>query len=186
MYELPKSNYRIKRDKHGRETIIIKAGAQAYSDIARLLASDQTLVTVQPFSGHLSKTEDFSNLSELLKELQQYNTLPVLDPVYDEIYQMLEAGNIDPIELKKWYTDDVPQEYKKHYTPGILKKDYQEKYAQSMYHSFLRSLDMIATRIPTQNMSSIMPMKVASLTNLSSVPLIINTSLLYPLEFENG
>jgi hypothetical protein len=69
MYELPKSNYRIKRDRHGRETIIIKAGAQAYSDIAKLISSDQSVVTIQPFLSNLSKDKDKSAVVELLKEV---------------------------------------------------------------------------------------------------------------------
>jgi hypothetical protein len=44
-----------------------------------------------------------------------------------------------------------------------VKNDYEDKYAHSLYHSFLRSLDVIATRIPTQNLSSIMTMRAASL-----------------------
>jgi hypothetical protein len=43
-------------------------------------------------------------------------------------------------------------------------EDYEDKYRNSMFISFLRSLDVIATRIPTQNMSSIMTMKVAAFT----------------------
>ena len=52
-----------------------------------------------------------------------------------------------------------------------LGKVYKKQYQDSLYNAFLLSLDVIATRIPTQNMSSIMIMKVAAFTgsNINNV-----------------
>jgi hypothetical protein len=44
-------------------------------------------------------------------------------------------------------------------------QSYLKKQAASMHTSFLKSLDIIAARIPAQNQQSFMPMKVVAFDN---------------------
>jgi hypothetical protein len=67
--------------------------------------------------------------------LRDLTTIPAFENMYDSVFQMIESGQIDQESLYTQYVDAA--------------SDYRDKYAKSLYHSFLRSLDMIATRIPT-------------------------------------
>lgn len=164
IYQLPKnSKYKIKRDiVTGVETIILlkpKKSEDMWEDIMNLLHSDKALVSVEPFLYNVFNVKgQYTSVQKYLPRIQALNTLPSFNGIYEGIIAFLakhssaQAKEISP-QLHKLIVSD-------HHT---VKEDYTSKYAESLYHSFLRSLDVIATRIPTQNMSSIMTMRAVSL-----------------------
>lgn len=151
LYDLPNSDFVIRRI-NGVETIILKESSATHEDIYRIINSDSAVVSIQPFLAKLN-ISNTQSIRRLLSRLRDLTTIPAFENMYDSVFQMIESGQIDQESLYTQYVDAT--------------SDYKDKYAKSLYHSFLRSLDMIATRIPTQNMSSIMPMRVASLLNSS-------------------
>lgn len=167
IYKTPSnSKFIIKRDNStGIETLIIKRPAGKsdlmWEDVMTVLQSDQSLVSVQPFlSRSLQMSGQFEAVKKYLPRLKTLNTLPVFDNVYDQLISKLEEDNASATKLKN--AAKTIQTFLSEQTAN-LKEAYSDQYAKSLYHSFIRSLDIIATRIPTQNMSSIMTMKAASL-----------------------
>lgn len=167
IYRTPKnSKFIIKRDSEtGVETIILKKPSGksdlVWEDILTMLNSDMSLVSVQPFlSRAMSMGGQFEAIKKYLPRLKVINTIPVFDHVYDSLIQKLNEPEATAARLKQ--AAPVLTKYLSSQTAN-LKEAYTDQYAKSLYHSFIRSLDIIATRIPTQNMSSIMTMKAASL-----------------------
>ena len=151
IYNEPNSNYIIKKHK-GVETLILRASSNIHEDIYQIVNSDPAVVSVQPFLSRMDISNKQASI-RLLNRMANINTISAFDLTYETIINMVTNGQIDTKGMYDLYNDSAIE--------------YKDKYAASMYHSFLRSLDMIATRIPTQNMSSIMPMRVASLLNSS-------------------
>lgn len=166
MYKLPQSPYVILKDGNGVETIVIKDTTKSFVDIYELINSDSNVVTIEPFVKNILTGSKQQQLSRLLQQLRDLNTLPVFESMYDTLISLTNGVTSDMWGqyIAKNKAEILSNLKKDHFN---LEETYKEMYAQSMYQSFLRSLDMIATRIPTQNMSSIMPMRVASLLNSS-------------------
>lgn len=156
LYKLPSqhSPYIIKKDGFV-ETIIIKSTAPSlYQDINNLLKSDEALVSVQPFIANLINSRSETNTRLLLRDIQGLNTIPE----FDDMFEKLDDYFIEKTITKEDLAIQLGMYYKQ------AKDGYEQKYRNSLFVSFLRSLDVIATRIPTQNMSSIMTMKIAAFT----------------------
>ena len=171
MYKLPNDNEYIIKRKNGVETIILMYSDKVTNQIQDLLQSDSSIISVQPFMTSLTHRANIDSLIDLVNSLNSLNTLSAFEDMNKTILRYLYAAKIGKnkeILDKDAYIDlckDLGGLYQ------TLEKVYKKQYQDSLYNAFLLSLDVIATRIPTQNMSSIMTMKVAAFTgsNINNV-----------------
>lgn len=146
MYKIPEGlNYMIYCDSTGQETICIKQSEHAEKQARALIATTENLVSVQLFAENI-------------------------DPTTDWISFVIETNNIktNNPSLNKLLHSDLPADQVREELKRIYKEQayrYKEDLAQTLYNSFVKSLDLISVRIPTQAFQSIMAVKVAGLTN---------------------
>lgn len=163
LYKLPENTPYIIKRNGTTETIILKQDSNiknTLNEIEALLKSDDSLVSVQPFLSRLldQRTNEY-DIIPFLQNVQLLNTIPSFDRMYTRLYQLYNLGAAQYNRMNKsGIKTRLGEDYEN------VKDDYEEKYKNSLYVSFLRSLDVIATRIPTQNMSSIMTMKITAFT----------------------
>lgn len=146
MYKIPEGlNYMIYCDSMGQETICIQQSEYAEKQARALIATTQNLVSLQLFAENIEPTEDWISFTIQTNNIKTNNS-----SLNKLLHSSLTPDQIRD-ELKRIYKD---QAYR-----------YKEDLAQTLYNSFVRSLQMISVRIPTQAFQSIMAVKVAGLTN---------------------
>lgn len=155
MYKLP-STYIIKKI-NGVETIIIKDTETGWKDALQLMSSDDNLISIEPLLANASNSNS-SNILDILDQVNQLNTIPGFEEHYIQAKQILKSGTKE--QILNLNTDLINL-----HNNEDTRKHYETIFQNSMYQAFRRSLDMMVTRIPTQNMSSIMPMEVVGFTS---------------------
>ena len=158
MYKLPdnKNEYQIRR-KNGVETIIFIKNNSTIDNIKNLLNTDLNLISIQSFAYNLLNLKNNDELIELIKLTKELNTLDIFNNSADKIINIL--SNRMSIKKIKELNSQLKQDYKD------LENIYKEKFRNSLYVAFQLSLKEIQSRIPTQNMSSIMSMDEVSFSN---------------------
>lgn len=160
MYKLPTVPFDIRRNGK-QETLIIKNSKDVINDVYTLLNSDSSLVSVQPFLYNIlnNTKSDYNKLNEVLQNIGTLNTVPAFENSFQEIDGLL---SLNQSIIHKERISDLLNTLNDYYIHN--ESTYKDRLRNSMFVSFLRSLDVIATRIPTQNMSSVMTMKIAAFT----------------------
>lgn len=147
LYKLPEdsTSYIIMRDTKGNEVIIFKEANQ--KEALDLIDSTYNLVSCQGFLMNTIPTE------ELLEFIVHHNLITTNNLTLHKLKNTLETVGPEEIrrELQNIY---ITQEEK-----------YKSDLASTLYNSFLRTLQVISVRIPTQAFQSIMAAKVVHLTN---------------------
>lgn len=146
MYKIPEGlNYMIYCDSTGQETICIQQSEHAEKQARALIATTQNLVSLQLFAENIEPTEDWLSFTVQTNNIKTSNS---------SLNKLLYSGLT---------SDQIRDELKRIYKEQAFR--YKEDLAQTLYNSFVRSLQMISVRIPTQAFQSIMAVKVAGLTN---------------------
>ena len=159
MYALPnRSEYQIYKDSKGNETIVFKNSESVESSIKDLLNSldDKDLVSVQAFLENLEPTKDWLRYVMNINHIKTGNS-----SLKKLINENLTSDEIRKELLEIYYENsDI---YKDQY--GRRPNKYKEELAETLYNSFLKTLEVISVRIPTQAFQSIMAAKVVGFTN---------------------
>lgn len=155
LYKLPKNTFYQIRKINGIETIVFKQTSTTAEEIKELLNSDNSKVSIQPFLANINKSNK-EVFKDIISKIKYFNIIPSFNSLYYNLEKALLSEKFDIQTLNQSLT--------KKYNDQDLMRDYIKKFSDSMYISFIKSLDMIATRIPTQNMSSTMPMEVVGFT----------------------
>lgn len=143
MYKLPPdTNYQIYKDSYGNELIIFNNKGALWN----FLHNVENLVSIQPLLQNCNKSE----ISELLQ-----GSLNIDSPIDVFSNQYRNLINQDPDSIRKGLQEI--------YEKGD--KRYKNVLSNVLYNSFIKTLQMISVRIPTQAFQSIMAVKVKSLTN---------------------
>jgi hypothetical protein len=95
MYKLPQSPYVILKDGNGVETIVIKDTTKSFVDIYELINSDSNVVTIEPFVKNILTGSKQQQLSRLLQQLRDLNTLPVFESMYDTLISLTNGVTSD-------------------------------------------------------------------------------------------
>ena len=159
MYVLPdRSEYQIYKDSKGNETIVFKNSESIESSIKDLINSldDKDLVSVQAFLENLEPTKDWLRYVININHIKTGNS-----SLKKIINENLTSDEIRKELLEIYYENsDI---YKDQY--GRRPNKYKEELAETLYNSFLKTLEVISVRIPTQAFQSIMAAKVVGFTN---------------------
>lgn len=159
MYALPnRSEYQIYKDSKGNETIVFKNSESVESSIKDLINSldDKDLVSVQAFLENLEPTKDWLRYVMNINHIKTGNS-----SLKKLINENLTSDEIRKELLEIYYENsDI---YKDQY--GRRPNKYKEELAETLYNSFLKTLEVISVRIPTQAFQSIMAAKVVGFTN---------------------
>ena len=159
MYALPdRSEYQIYKDSKGNETIVFKNSESVESSIKDLINSldDKDLVSVQAFLENLEPTKDWLRYVMNINHIKTGNS-----SLKKLINENLTSDEIRKELLEIYYENsDI---YKDQY--GRHPNKYKEELAETLYNSFLKTLEVISVRIPTQAFQSIMAAKVVGFTN---------------------
>lgn len=159
MYALPdRSEYQIYKDSKGNETIVFKNSESVESSIKDLINSldDKDLVSVQTFLENLEPTKDWLRYVMNINHIKTGNS-----SLKKLINENLTSDEIRKELLEIYYENsDI---YKDQY--GRRPNKYKEELAETLYNSFLKTLEVISVRIPTQAFQSIMAAKVVGFTN---------------------
>ena len=159
MYALPdRSEYQIYKDSKGNETIVFKNSESVESSIKDLISSldDKDLVSIQAFLENLEPTKDWLRYVMNINHIKTGNS-----SLKKLINENLTSDEIRKELLEIYYENsDI---YKDQY--GRRPNKYKEELAETLYNSFLKTLEVISVRIPTQAFQSIMAAKVVGFTN---------------------
>jgi len=154
MYRIPqKGNFAIFVNANGVETLVIRNNQDVEKTMRNLLKSldsresSTPLVSIQPFlqtlNTKISLTPKLIDLCVSMNHIKTHNQM------------LLEDRNLKGDRLVEALLNVYTSREQ------LYKKDL----ANTLYNSFVKTLDIICTRIPTQALQSFMAMHVAALTN---------------------
>ena len=149
MYMWPKDATLYIGNQYGEECIVLNTNSDniAIREINQIISSMDNVVSVQPIGSHFHSLEE---LKSLVRSSIKYNQIKTYD---DEVINVIFATNMIG-DLKKALTNIYLQS----------EQQYSKDLAQILYNSFQKSLNIISTRIPTQDLQSFMAMKVVGFT----------------------
>ena len=149
MYMWPKDATLYIGNQYGEECIVLNTNSDniAIREINQIISSMDNVVSVQPIGSHFHSLEE---LKSLVRNSIKYNQIKTYD---DEVINVIFATNMIR-DLKKALTNIYLQS----------EQQYSKDLAQILYNSFQKSLNIISTRIPTQDLQSFMAMKVVGFT----------------------
>ena len=149
MYMWPKDATLYIGNQYGEECIVLNTNSDniAIKEINQIVSSMDNVVSVQPIGSHFHSLEE---LKSLVRNSIKYNQIKTYD---DEVINVIFATNMIG-DLKKALTNIYLQS----------EQQYSKDLAQILYNSFQKSLNIISTRIPTQDLQSFMAMKVVGFT----------------------
>lgn len=149
MYMWPKDATLYIGNQYGEECIVLNTNSDniAIREINQIVSSMDNVVSVQPIGSHFHSLEE---LKSLVRNSIKYNQIKTYD---DEVINVIFATNMIG-DLKKALTNIYLQS----------EQQYSRDLAQILYNSFQKSLNIISTRIPTQDLQSFMAMKVVGFT----------------------
>lgn len=173
LYELINGS-EIYIDTNGNEVIVVKnSEKQSDIDVINKYVSNLSFDTLN-FSQNLSNYGDYTE--KLTNKLKNNSRRKVRD-FFDK--QIIQGKNFD--------TRSILKRFKEIHIPELTEQNYQQ-YADKIKHiikagrrkhaSFLKSLEVVAGRIPSQSLQSFMPMKVVAYDNPN-----INSAYVSALQF---
>lgn len=123
--------------------LILKNSENIQDTISSILESVEGMVSIQPFFDNIAKNHDTSSLLSHIISLNEIDT-------YNE--QLSRA--------KKLKGDALINQLNTIYKTS--RQNYENDLSNTLYQSFVKTLKIIATRIPTQALQSFMEMQVAA------------------------
>lgn len=151
LFKINKNEMSLFQDKNGIQTLVIQKNANFEDNLELVIDSVTNIVSVQPFLENIVGTElENPNVVDNLIQLSIDNThIKTYNNLLDKAKDLTGADLA--LELNKIYIKS--------------ENNYRHDLANTLYNSFVKTLDIISTRIPTQALQSFMAMKVKALTN---------------------
>lgn len=151
LFKIDRDSMALYRDKKGNLTVVVAKNADLKENILDLIATTKDIVSVQPFFENIAMDESLEDIIDPIVDTALENT-HIRTMVSDLSQAVSDLRGRELITaLNEIYVDSENR--------------YKNDLANTLYNSFVKTLDIISTRIPTQALQSFMAMHVAALTN---------------------
>lgn len=176
MYKLPTSKYAIYKNAEGQEVLVLISEniEQIKTDLTTVLQTVPDLVSVQPI---VEQTNNAAVAKTMFEMASRFSYIGTFVPTYNNIVQnakLTEDEKLDAVILKDLKTKAHQIIYGKNERGVPNRKQYQKDLSTTLYHSFVRSLRNVDTRIPTQNLASIQGVEIVSFNTFGRNDIFIN------------
>ena len=176
MYKLPTSKYAIYKNADGQEVLVLISQniEQIKTDLTTVLQTVPDLVSVQPI---VEQTNNAAVAKTMFEMASRFSYIGTFVPTYNNIVQNAKLTGdekLDAVILKDLKTKAHQIIYGKNERGVPNRKQYQKDLSATLYHSFVRSLKNVDTRIPTQNLASIQGVEIVSFNPFGRNDIFIN------------
>jgi hypothetical protein len=176
MYKLPTSKYAIYKNAEGQEVLVLISEniEQVKTDLTTVLQTVPDLVSVQPI---IEQTNNAAVAKTMFEMASKFSYIGTFVPTYNNIVQNAKLTGdekLDSVILKDLKTKAHQIIYGKNEKGVPNRKQYQKDLSATLYHSFVRSLRNVDTRIPTQNLASIQGVEIVSFNTFGRNDIFIN------------
>ena len=176
MYKLPTSKYAIYKNADGQEVLVLISQniEQIKTDLTTVLQTVPDLVSVQPI---VEQTNNAAVAKTMFEMASRFSYIGTFVPTYNNIVQNAKLTGdekLDAVILKDLKTKAHQIIYGKNERGVPNRKQYQKDLSATLYHSFVRSLRNVDTRIPTQNLASIQGVEIVSFNTFGRNDIFIN------------
>ena len=176
MYKLPTSKYAIYKNSEGQEVLVLISQniEQIKTDLTTVLQTVPDLVSVQPI---IEQTNNAAVAKTMFEMASRFSYIGTYVPTYNNIVQNAKLTGdekLDAVILKDLKTKAHQIIYGKNERGVPNRKQYQKDLSATLYHSFVRSLRNVDTRIPTQNLASIQGVEIVSFNTFGRNDIFIN------------
>lgn len=176
MYKLPTSKYAIYKNTDGQEVLVLinENIDQIKTALTTVLQTVPDLVSVQPI---IEQTNNATVAKTMFEMASKFSYIGTFVPTYNNIVQNTKLTGdekSDAVILKDLKAKAHQVIYGKNEGGIPNRKQYQKDLSATLYHSFVRSLRNVDTRIPTQNLASIQGVEIVSFNTFGRNDIFIN------------
>lgn len=145
MYKISDDS-QLYRDERGNEVLIIKKDGDIVSKTQDFLDTISDIISIQPF---LTNMNQLDTVKEFIQISQDYSSISVINKQLNEI-------------SRKENLKQIKEDLYKVYDERRNEKAYENLLSKTLFNSFVKSLEITASRIPTQALASFMNMVIAA------------------------